>query len=88
MRPTGSMPRVLKMYTDSGAPVNLNQSVCPRMMAAAIGQTAEPGSGSFHGCVLSGSWTMLESGPVPALLRVQAAFIPFQSVKVLVKNRL
>ena len=34
MRPQGSAPSVLKIYTDSGAPVNLKKSVCSRMTAA------------------------------------------------------
>src|SRR5215831_315433 len=32
--PHGSRPRVLKMYTDSRAPVNLKNSVCSRIAAA------------------------------------------------------
>ena len=33
MRPHGSAPTVVKMYTDSSAPVNLKNKVCNRMPA-------------------------------------------------------
>ena len=33
MRPHGSAPSVLKIYTDSGAPLNLKNRVCSRMTA-------------------------------------------------------
>ena len=33
-RPQGSRPTLVKIYTDSGAPVNLKNRVCSRMTAA------------------------------------------------------
>jgi hypothetical protein len=39
MRPHGSAPTLVKIYTDSGAAVNLKKSVCSKMMAATILQS-------------------------------------------------
>src|SRR5271165_2355022 len=39
MRPQGSAPTFVKMYTDSGAAVNLKNSVCNRITAAVIRKT-------------------------------------------------
>jgi hypothetical protein len=44
--PHGSMPTVVKIYTDSGEPVNLKYNVCNRMIAA-INRAATNRIGDF-----------------------------------------